>query len=179
MMWPGPSTSHSSRARFQCTTCQPPVPSPRSTAVVFTTTGSSTATGPVSCVSTYAGPASVSTRCSPRRSARIAVTLAVRSCTSSEGGDEALDPLVLGLERVLAEHRALCLVVELEMHPVDRVVALALLGPLDERPPQPRPRRLGRRRDGGLDVGVVHDPVDLPAPLQQVVERPRARHVVV
>ena len=34
------------RARFQCTTCQPPVPRPSSTAVVFTTTSSPAATGP-------------------------------------------------------------------------------------------------------------------------------------
>ena len=50
MMWPGPVSLQSSRARFQCTTCQPPVPSPSSTAVVFTTTRSPSATGPVSCV---------------------------------------------------------------------------------------------------------------------------------
>ena len=38
----------------------------------------------------------------------------------------------MGLERVLAEHGALGLVVELQVDPVDRVVALALLGPPDE-----------------------------------------------
>ena len=55
-------------------------------------------------------------------------------------GDEALDALVARLERVLAEHGALRLVVELQVHPVDRVVALALLGPLDERAAQPGAR---------------------------------------
>ena len=40
MMCPGPGAEYASRARFQCTTCHPPVPSPRSTAVVFTTTES-------------------------------------------------------------------------------------------------------------------------------------------
>src|SRR5688572_24079926 len=41
-----------------------------------------------------------------------------------QGGDEALDALVGGLERVLAEQRPLRLVVELQVDPVDRVVAL-------------------------------------------------------
>ena len=43
-------------------------------------------------------------------------------------GDQLLDALVDGLERVLAQHGALGLVVELEVHPVDGVVALLLLG---------------------------------------------------
>src|SRR5689334_15892346 len=42
--------------------------------------------------------------------------------------DEFLDALVAGFERVLAEHRPLRLVVELEVHPVDGEVASALLG---------------------------------------------------
>ena len=46
-----------------------------------------------------------------------------------ERGDQLLDPLVVRLERVLAEHGALGLVVELEVHPVDGEVAPALLGP--------------------------------------------------
>src|SRR6266542_1582016 len=43
-------------------------------------------------------------------------------------GDELLDPFVHRLERVLAQHRSLGLVVELEVHPVHRVVAALLLG---------------------------------------------------
>ena len=50
MMCPGPRSLHAARSRFQCTTCQPPVPSPSSTAVVLTTTRSPTATRPVSWV---------------------------------------------------------------------------------------------------------------------------------
>ena len=71
---PPPGADHSSRDRFQCTTSQPPVPRPRSTAVVLTTTRSPTATGPISWVSTYARrPLSSSTRCSPaaRREWRV------------------------------------------------------------------------------------------------------------
>ncbi len=78
MMCPGPGSTHSSRSRFQCTKCQPPVPRPRSTAVVLTITRSPGATGPVSCVSTYArlrSPSiSTSTFCRPRRSSRRART---------------------------------------------------------------------------------------------------------
>ena len=43
--------------------------------------------------------------------------------------DEPLDPLVDGPERVLAEHRALGLVVELEVDPVDGEVPPAFLRP--------------------------------------------------
>jgi len=41
----------------------------------------------------------------------------------------------VGLERVLAEHRALGLVVELQVDPVDGVVPLAVLRPADELAP--------------------------------------------
>src|SRR4051794_4732311 len=56
--------------------------------------------------------------------------------------DQLVHPLVVGAERVLAQHRALRLVVELEVHPVDGEVPAALLGPLDELATQPRPSRL-------------------------------------
>src|SRR5438132_10806261 len=135
MMCPGPGFDHSSRARFQCTTSHPPVPRPSSTAVVLTTTRSPTATAPISSVRTYAGRPSTSTRCKPRRSERMAVTAPVRKdgTVCSERGDQLLDALVAGLEGVLAEHGALGLVVELRGHPVDRVVAVAVLGPAHDR----------------------------------------------
>ena len=187
MMWPGPGSVHSSRARFQCTTCQPPVPSPSSTAVVFTTTSSPSvdrpgelgqhvrALGPVAEVDLdalqpgalleqphdLAGP--------ERRHAR----------SGYRTGDQALDAVVARLERVLAEHGALRLVVELQVHPVDGVVALAFLGPLDERAAQPGPRGLRRRVHRVVDVLVGGDALDLAAPLEQVVERPGAGDVVV
>src|SRR3954468_10177891 len=46
---------------------------------------------------------------------------------SSHAGDEAVDALVVGPERVLAQHGTLRLVVQLEVHPVDGEVAPALL----------------------------------------------------
>src|SRR5437763_1541738 len=67
---------------------------------------------------------------------------------TSQRGNQTLDALVARLERVLAEHGALGLVVELEVDPVDGVVALAFLGALDERTAQARTRRLRRRVDG-------------------------------
>src|SRR5262249_12207423 len=149
MRWPPLVWLHSSRARFQCTTCQPPVPRPSSTAAVLTTTRSPSATGPVSWVSTYDGsgpvPRSTRTRCNPGRSTSSSVTTPVRNDgIGSEAGDQALHPFVARLERVFAEHRALRLVVELQVHPVDGVVALALLGALDEGAAQAGPRRLRR-----------------------------------
>src|SRR3712207_7377303 len=53
--------------------------------------------------------------------------------------------LVDGLEGVLAQHGALGLVVELEVHPVDGEVAALLLGPADELPAQPGADRKSTR----------------------------------
>src|SRR6266545_6876536 len=134
-MWPGPGSWKDSRARFQWTTCQPPVPRPSSTAVVFTTTRSPRATVPVSWGSTYARsgpqPRSTSTRWRPGRSSSTRTTSPVRNdgMARSETADEALDAIVAGLERVLAQHGALGLVIELQVDPVDGVVTLAFLGP--------------------------------------------------
>src|ERR1022692_4128724 len=47
-------------------------------------------------------------------------------------GDQLLHPLVDRAERVLAQHSPLCLVVELEMDPVDGEVTAPLLSPSDE-----------------------------------------------
>src|SRR6266545_1618144 len=119
-MWPGPGSWKDSRARFQWTTCQPPVPR---------------ATVPVSWGSTYARsgpqPRSTSTRWRPGRSSSTRTTSPVRNdgMARSETADEALDAIVAGLERVLAQHGALGLVIELQVDPVDGVVTLAFLGP--------------------------------------------------
>jgi hypothetical protein len=63
------------------------------------------------------------------------------------------------LERVLAQHGALGLVVELQVDPVDGVVALALLGPRMNSP-----RNRARVVWGGwsiaVDVVVGADPLD-------------------
>src|ERR1700674_5853689 len=141
MMWPGPRSLQPSRSRFQCTTCQPPVPSPSSTAVVFTTTRSPGATRRVSWVSTYApsrpAPRSTSTRWSPARSWRTPTILPLRNDgTELQGRDQPLDPLVARLEGVLAQDGALGLVVELQVHPVDGVIAVSFLGPFDECAPK-------------------------------------------
>ena len=183
MMWPGPGSDHSRRSRFQCTTCQPPVPSPSSTAVVFTTT----------CVPHVDSPGQLrqhvrrARRRRRGRPRRAAVPAAPRADASTaprperghgralQAGDQALDAFVARFERVLAQHGALRLVVELQVDPVDRVVALAFLGPLDERAAQPGPRALRRRGDRVFDLLVGDDALDLPAPLEQVVQRPRAR----
>ena len=82
-------------------------------------------------------------------------------------------------ERVLAEDRALGLVVELQVHPVDRVVALALLGPADELAAQPRPGGLRWRLDGLVDVGVGAGALDHAGVLHLVEEPAGAADVVV
>src|SRR6478609_7009765 len=72
--------------------------------------------------------------------------------------DQALDALVLGAERVLAQDGALRLVVELEVHPVDGEVAPALLGLADELPAQPGPGGLRGHRLGLEDLEVAGHP---------------------
>src|SRR3954468_10902068 len=79
--------------------------------------------------------------------------------------DQPLDPLVVGTERVLAEHGPLRLVVELEVHPVDGEVAPALLRAPDELSTQPGASVLGRHGLGLEDLEVGGDPGDRPAPL--------------
>ena len=71
-----------------------------------------------------------------------------------ERGDEAFDAVVSGFERVLAQDRALRLVVQLEMDPVHREIAPALLRAPDELTAQPGPGRLRRHRLGLEDVHV-------------------------
>ncbi len=82
-------------------------------------------------------------------------------------------------ERVLAQDRALGLVVELEVDPVDGEVATALLRAPDEVAAQLGPGRLRRhgRRLEDLDVGG--DPLDEPPPGEQVVQAAVAVDVVV
>src|ERR1700722_5474222 len=59
-------------------------------------------------------------------------------------GDQPLDPLVDRPERIFAQHGALSLVIELEVHPVDGEIAAGRLGGADELTPQPCPRGLWR-----------------------------------
>src|SRR5262245_3712458 len=91
-------------------------------------------------------------------------------------GDELLDPLVHRPERVLAEHRPLSLIVELQVHPVDGEVPAAFLRSPDEIAAQPGPGGLRGNRLGLEDRQVVAYPLDRPAPLEQVVQTAAAVH---
>src|SRR5436190_7314120 len=109
-------------------------------------------------------------------------TMAVRRIASeprSHAGDEFFHPFVDGAERVLAENRALRLVVELQVHPVHGEVAATLLRPLDELPAQPRPRCLRRHRLRLEDRDVAARALDCAALLQQVVKAAVAVDIVV
>src|SRR3954468_6779476 len=102
--------------------------------------------------------------------------------TALQRRDQALHPFVLRLERVLAEDGALCLIVQLQVHPVDGVVALALLGLADELTAQSRPRGLRWLEltgSGAVDLLVGDDAVDHAARLHPVEEAPLAVDVVV
>src|SRR3990170_2712149 len=97
----------------------------------------------------------------------------------SHARDELLDALVDGAERVLAQHGALRLVVELEVHPVDREVPAALLGPPDELAAEAGAG--GLRRDGLRleDLDVRGDPLGGAVALQEVEQAPVPRDVVI
>src|SRR5690606_5828875 len=103
----------------------------------------------------------------------------VTSRPASHRLDEAFDALVDAPERVLAQHGALRLVIELEMDPVDRVVPPRLLRGAHEVATQLGTGRL--RRDGGrlehLQVG--RHALDHPAGREQVVQPLGARDAVV
>src|SRR5215469_5331048 len=80
--------------------------------------------------------------------------------TRLEGADQALHPLVVALERVLAEYGLALRVVELEVDPVHAVVLALEVGLTDELAAQPRPRRLGGHVLGALDQIVARDAID-------------------
>src|SRR5438105_4563093 len=96
-----------------------------------------------------------------------------------KGRDQLLDAFVAGLEGVLAQNRALRLIVQLQVHPVDRVVALALLGAPDELAAQPSARRLRRLVDGSVDRLVGAHALDEAPRLHAVEEAAFAVDVVV
>src|SRR5689334_1238897 len=87
----------------------------------------------------------------------------------SKAADQTLDPLVVRLERVLAEDGLALGIVELEVDPVDAVVLALEVGLADELAAQPGPRGLGRLVLGPLDRLVVGDAVDHVAGGQLVV----------
>src|SRR5215813_15170790 len=98
----------------------------------------------------------------------IRITLGVRlmaigtapATTRLEGADQALHPLVVALERVLAEYGLALRVVELEVDPVHAVVLALEVGLTDELAAKPRPRRLGWHVLGALDQIVARDAID-------------------
>src|SRR5688500_9656082 len=79
-----------------------------------------------------------------------------------------LNPFVVGSERVLAQHGALRLVVELEVHPIDGEVAPALLSLADEVAAQPGARGLRRNALGGEDVEIAGHACHRSPALEQV-----------
>src|SRR5262245_17292475 len=87
-----------------------------------------------------------------------------------EGADEALDPLVVRLERVLAEDGLALRVVELQVDPVDAVVLTLQVRLTDELAAQARAGGLRRHVLGLLDDVVVGDPVHVIAVGQAVVD---------
>jgi len=82
-------------------------------------------------------------RRSPGPSGRGALLSGPVAPARSEAGDETLDAVVVGAERVFQEHGALGLVVQLEVHPVNGEVPAALLGPPHEGTAQAGPGCLG------------------------------------
>ena len=90
-----------------------------------------------------------------------------------------IHPFVVRFERVLAQHGALCVIVEFQVNPVDGVIAAAFLGAFDELAPQSGTGGLGCGVDGIGDVLVGHDPFDQVAPLQLVEHRTVPADVVV
>src|SRR5947208_2100337 len=94
-------------------------------------------------------------------------------------GDELLHPFVDGPERVLAEHRPLRLIVELEVDPVHRVVATFQLGVPDELAPEPGPGGLRRLAHRPLDLAFLDGAIGGAPPLQHVVQAAISVHVVV
>src|SRR5919109_1707531 len=97
---------------------------------------------------------------------------------SSHVGDQLLDAFVHGFEWVLAEDGPLRLVVQLQVHPVHRVVTALRLRLTDEVAAELRARRLGRFPHRFRDLLFRDDPVDPPAVLEEVVEPPTPIHVV-
>src|SRR5712692_8723172 len=76
-----------------------------------------------------------------------------------EGADQALHPLVVALERVLAEDGLTLGVIELQVDPVHAVVLAFEVGLPDELAAQPRAGRLRRDVLGALDDVVARDAI--------------------
>ena len=77
-----------------------------------------------------------------RRMSDSALTCALSLSKGIARRDQALHPVVGGDEGILAEHCALRLVIQLQVHPVDGVVVTALLRSTDEVASKLGPRGL-------------------------------------
>src|SRR5256712_787260 len=87
-----------------------------------------------------------------------------------EGANQSLDPLVVGLEGVLAEDRLALRIVELQVDPVDAIVLALQIRLADELAAEPRARGLRRHVLGLLDRVVVGDPVHVVVAHEAVVD---------
>ena len=94
-------------------------------------------------------------------------------------GDELLHAVVDRTERILAQHGALGLVVQLQVDPIHRVVAALLLRVLDEVPAELGPGALGWLAHGPGDVLLADHPLGFRGPLHQVVQPTAPVDVVV
>ena len=101
------------------------------------------------------------------------------AAAGSEAVDQTLNTVIARAEGVLAENCALCLIVQLQMDPVDGVVALAFFGPADELTPQARPCRLWWVVHRLGDGRVGHHVFDAPGVLELVEDRTGTSDVVV
>ena len=97
----------------------------------------------------------------------------------SERLDELFYPFVLTLKRILAQDRALGLIIEFEMNPVNRVVPLAFLCALHKFTTQFRSGGLWRNVDRRVDIRVRADPFN-ETPVLHLVERAATpTHIVI
>jgi hypothetical protein len=96
-----------------------------------------------------------------------------------EAGDQAVDPVVVRAEGVLAENRALGLVVELQVHPIDGEIPPLSFGGVDELASQLGASRLRRFLRGPLDILLVAHALDHVAPFEKVVQSTLSIDVVI
>ncbi len=82
--------------------------------------------------------------------------------------DKAFDAFVTGSERILEKHRALRLIVQLEMYPIDCEIAAALFRPADELPTESGTGRLWGLLHRGHNRFISHYPFDRPPCLHAV-----------
>src|SRR5699024_1636801 len=107
----------------------------------------------------------------PGRTARLTVVAAAERCLNvSHALDQSSNPIIGGPERILTQHRTLRLVIEFQVHPVDREVPTAFLGAFDEVAPQLGTSGLWWHRLGFEDVQIACDPIDVAAPLHEVIQ---------